>query len=366
MTRTDVTIPTLHSARLTLRAFRADDLDAYAAMLAEPSVARFLGNGQPRDRVASWEAMARALGHWALRGFGLFAVEHAGRLIGHAGLLEPPGWPRIELAYAIAPAAQGRGFATEAAALARDWAAASLGLDRLVSFIRPANAASIAVARRLGATRGADTVLLGIDAQVWQHPAPVGAAPAEAAPTVLAVPVLETERLVLRRFTGADYAPICAIHADAETMRYLGDGQPRDDALTWAQLCMWTGAHGLGAGGWWAVTRRDDGAVIGRCGVNAMPGWPEPELAYTLGRAHWGQGLATEAARAVRDDAWARQALPTLASLIKVGNGASTRVAARLGARCADTLIFEGKPTERWVYPRPEGAGGVSVADKGR
>jgi ribosomal-protein-alanine N-acetyltransferase len=352
---TGFSVPTLRGPRLVLRAFRADDLDAYAAMLAAPAVARFLGTGRPRDRNESWETMARGLGQWGLRGYGMFAVEHAGRLVGHAGILNPPNWPQPELAYAIAPAVQGQGFATEAAALARDWAAAC-GLTDLVSFIRPTNAASIAVARRLGATRAPDITLLGIEAQVWRHASSAAAPPAEGARTTIAVPVLETPRLRLRGFTAADYDPICAIHADAETMRYLGDGKPRDPALTWAQLGMWTGAHGLGAGGWWAVTRREDGAVIGRCGVNAMPGWPEPELAYTLGRAHWGQGLATEAAGAVLDDAWTRQGLPTLASLIKTGNIASTRVASRLGARLAGSLIFEGKPTERWVYPRPEGA----------
>jgi RimJ/RimL family protein N-acetyltransferase len=139
-------IPTLRSPRLVLRAFRADDMPAYAAMLGDPAVAQFLGAGKPRDPAESWEAAARALGQWAMRGYGLFAVEHDGALVGHAGLLFPPAWPHVELAYAIAPAAQRRGFATEAAQTVRAWAAEALGLGDLVSFIRPANAPSIAVA----------------------------------------------------------------------------------------------------------------------------------------------------------------------------------------------------------------------------
>ena len=67
-----------------------------------------LGTGKPRDAAESWEAMARALGQWAMRGHGLFAVEHAGVLVGHAGVLSPPAWPCPEIAYAIAPAAQRR------------------------------------------------------------------------------------------------------------------------------------------------------------------------------------------------------------------------------------------------------------------
>lgn len=346
-------IPTLRTARLTLRAFRADDMQAYAAMLGDPAVARFLGTGKPRDAAESWEAAARGLGQWALRGHGLFAVEHAGVLVGHAGVLSPPAWPHPELAYAIAPAWQRRGFATEAAQAVRAWAAAALGMRDLVSFIRPENTPSAAVARRLGARHEADIVLMGIAAQLWRHGPPPDAAPRAEAPARIAIPVLETERLVLRGFRGADYAPVCEIHADAETMRHLGDGKPRDPALTWAQMCMWTGAHGLRRGGWFAITRRADGAVIGRSGVNAQPGWPEPELAYTLGRAHWGQGYAGEAAAAVRDWAWRDAGLGSLVSLIKAGNDASSRVAARLGARMTGTMTFEGKPTERWEYPAP-------------
>lgn len=346
-------IPTLRSARLTLRAFRADDFPAYAAMLGDPAVARFLGTGQPRAPAESWEAMARALGHWALRGYGLFALEHEGNLVGHAGVLKPPPWPQPELAYAIAPTAQRKGFAVEAATAVRAWASATLGLRDLVSYIRPTNAASIAVARKLGATQAPDIELLGIQAQVWRHAPPSTALPVVGAPTTIDVAVLETPRLTLRRFDGDDYAAVCAMHADAETMRFHGDGKPRDPALSWAQMAMWTGAHALRQGGWFAVFRRDDGAFVGRVGVNMQPAWPEPELAYTFARPHWGRGYAPEAAAAVRDWVWRTQAPKTLVSLIKPDNAASIRVAEKLGARNTGTIEFEGKPNLRWEYARP-------------
>lgn len=348
------TIPTLRTARLTLRAFRPEDHRPYAAMLAEPSVARFLGTGEPRTPEESWNVMARALGQWAFRGYGLFAVEHAGEIVGHAGVLHLSSWPEPELAYTIAPAAQRRGFATEAARAVRSWAAVALGRRDLVSYIRPTNAASIAVARRLGARQAPDIELLGTQAQVWRH----GAHDSDPAPVVLAstkieVPVLKTPRLRLRRFELADFEPICAIHADPESMRYLGDGKPRDAALTWAQMTGWTGMHAMRRGGWFAITRREDGAVIGRTGINAQPAWPEPELAYTLARDQWGKGYAFEAARAVRDWAWRTLAPPTLVSMVKVGNAASANVARKLGARLTGTQEFEGRPTERWEHPRP-------------
>ncbi|MBL8698561.1 MAG: GNAT family N-acetyltransferase [Alphaproteobacteria bacterium] len=344
-------IPTLRTARLTLRAFRSDDLPVYAAMLGDPAVAGFLGTGRPRSAAESWEAMARALGQWALRGFGLFAIEHDGMLVGHVGVLKPSNWPAAELAYAIAPAMQRRGFAAEAANAVRGWAAARLGLKQLVSYIRPTNDASIALVRRLGAAQEPDIELLGIRAQVWRHGSPPSTVPAEIAATVIDVPVLETARLRLRRFEGDDYAAVCEMHADPETMRFHGDGGPRDPALSWAQMAMWTGAHALKQGGWFAVLRREDGTFVGRVGVNMQPAWPEPELAYTFARPHWGQGYAPEAAAAVRDWAWRTQAPATLVSLIKPDNKASIRVAEKLGARNTGTIEFEGKPNQRWEYP---------------
>jgi RimJ/RimL family protein N-acetyltransferase len=227
------------------------------------------------------------------------------------------------------------------------------GLGDLVSYIRPANAASIAVARKLGATRAPDIELLGIQAQVWRHGPPSAQLPEVGSATTFDVPVLETPRLTLRRFEGDDYARLCAVHADPEVMRFHGDGKPRDPALTWAQMNMWTGSHALRRGGWFAIIRRDDGAFVGRVGVNAQPAWPEPELAYTLGRPFWGRGYAAEAAGAVRDWVWGAQSPATLVSLINPANTQSARVATKLGGRLTGVIDFDGKPNQRWEYARP-------------
>ena len=113
-------IPTLTTERLTLRAFRESDLDAYAAMQADPEVMRHLGvgpnAGMPRTREESWTSMAVMLGQWALKGYGTFALEETatGTFIGRAGILHLAGWPEPELAYALARHAWHKGFAEEA------------------------------------------------------------------------------------------------------------------------------------------------------------------------------------------------------------------------------------------------------------
>jgi hypothetical protein len=80
-------IPTLTTDRLRLRAFRADDLDAFAAMRANPEVVRYLGTGRPSAPVEVWRMMAAFLGQWALRGYGVWACEKidGGAFIGAVG-----------------------------------------------------------------------------------------------------------------------------------------------------------------------------------------------------------------------------------------------------------------------------------------
>jgi RimJ/RimL family protein N-acetyltransferase len=138
-------------------------------MLADPEVMRYIGEGRALDRAETWRAMALSLGHWALRGFGLFAVEEkaTGALVGRIGLLFPEVWPSIELAWTLARARWGEGFATEGAAAVRDYAFRTLGLPRLISLIAPENAASIRVAERIGERFDRTGELLGKTVSVY-------------------------------------------------------------------------------------------------------------------------------------------------------------------------------------------------------
>lgn len=132
-------IPTLATERLRLRPLRAGDLDAYAAMAANPEVMRYLGTGETRTRSEAWTAIAGHLGQWALRGYGQFAIEDAGgAFVGRAGILHPYDWPGPELAYAFDQPYWGKGYATEACRAILRWARAEAGLGELVSFIYPA------------------------------------------------------------------------------------------------------------------------------------------------------------------------------------------------------------------------------------
>lgn len=170
-------IPTLTTDRLVLRGFRAEDWDDYAAMNADPSVRRWLG-GKLLSREESWAQMAQLLGQWALRGYGVFAVEAAGRFAGRVGILHPADWLEPELAWTLAAPFWGNGLATEAATAARDWAFTEHKPERLVSYILPPNIRSGRVAEKLGAVRDHQAELRGSLVDVWLHPAPGRGVPA--------------------------------------------------------------------------------------------------------------------------------------------------------------------------------------------
>ena len=157
-----------------MRAFHAADLDAYAAMQANPNVMRYLLTGQTATRVQVWYTMLTSAGSWALRGYGMWAVEESagGRFIGSVGPFEPLDWPEPEIAYSLDEPFWHQGFATEAAGAARDWMFAHFPHPRLASFIRPENRASIRVAERLGAVLEGTAELRGVAFQHWVHRRP--------------------------------------------------------------------------------------------------------------------------------------------------------------------------------------------------
>lgn len=170
---TRIEIPTLRSARLVLRAFSADDLSHLHAMALDAEVTRHLGkdgaDGPPPTLEAVWQRLATALGHWALRGYGMFAVEDAEGFVGRAGLHHPSGEPAPQLSYILCRRGWGRGYATEAAATARGWMLEAHRPSHLVSHIAPENTASARVAARLGAVRDGTAGRPGFPLDVWRH-----------------------------------------------------------------------------------------------------------------------------------------------------------------------------------------------------
>lgn len=159
----EITVPVIETERLRLRGFREDDTDPLFALMQDPDVVRYIGDRRIPTRQEVWRAIAGYLGHWALRGHGLWAVEEraSGELVGRVGILDPLEWPGPEVAYTIGKPWWGRGYATESARAAMDWGFAQLPVDELISLIDPANAASITVATRLGERLRGETDLWG-------------------------------------------------------------------------------------------------------------------------------------------------------------------------------------------------------------
>ncbi|MBL4918739.1 GNAT family N-acetyltransferase [Szabonella alba] len=169
--------PVLETERLRLRAPVAADLAPFADYYASPR-SRFTSG--PGDAAAAFRVFAMICGHWVLRGYGLFSItlRDGGQPIGLAGLLSPPSWPEGEIAWNLwSDAAEGKGYAFEAATAVRGYAFDRLGWDTAVSYIAPDNLRSAALARRLGAAEDAAARYPGDDpCLVFRHPAPGAAA----------------------------------------------------------------------------------------------------------------------------------------------------------------------------------------------
>jgi RimJ/RimL family protein N-acetyltransferase len=165
-------IPSLTTERLLLRAFRAEDFALYAELNADPAVMRYIDSVQ--DCAAAFRSFCAAIGHWTARGYGPWAVEEraTGGVVGRAGLLRWEEWPGIEVGYTLHPSAWGKGYATEAARRALQYAHEVVGARNVISLIDPENDASIRVANRLGAKFAREATVRGHLVHVYAHPDP--------------------------------------------------------------------------------------------------------------------------------------------------------------------------------------------------
>ncbi len=140
----------LRTARLILRPPRLEDLTPWMAMMADEQVARHIGGVKPPSLV--WRGLMCMAGAWKLVGYAMFSVieRSTGRWVGRLGPWSPLGWPGTEIGWAITRERWGRGYATEGAIAAADWAFERLGWTEMIHVIAPENTASQAVARKLG------------------------------------------------------------------------------------------------------------------------------------------------------------------------------------------------------------------------
>jgi RimJ/RimL family protein N-acetyltransferase len=161
-------------------------------------------------------------------------------------------------------------------------------------------------------------------------------------------PTLQTDRLTLRAHRAGDYDALKALWGDADVVRHIG-GQPQDAQTVWFRLFRYAGMWSLLGFGMWAVEDRATGACLGDAGLmDAQRGMAELagviEAGWAFIPASWGRGIASEAMAAVL--AWADAHRPgeAVRCIIEPGNGASIRVAERLGFRPFAEAAFGGAP----------------------
>jgi RimJ/RimL family protein N-acetyltransferase len=149
--------------------FREQDFEEYARSCADPEITRYLGEGRPLERWEAWRSLAMILGHWQLRGYGPWALEEraTGNFVGRIGFFNPEGWPGFELGWLLGREFWGKGYATEGARRALDYAFGEMGRDHVISLIHPENRASIKVAERIGETLEGKTELFGHDVLIY-------------------------------------------------------------------------------------------------------------------------------------------------------------------------------------------------------
>lgn len=159
--------PVIETARLRLRGVLPSDWEAYRAYRLSSRSTVF-----SPDEGVIWAQFAAFAGHWALKGFGRFVIEHraTGLPIGHVGPWFPDGYPEPELTWTLWSADhEGQGFAFEAAGAARDFAFVFLRWPTAVSYIDLGNARSRHLAQRLGAWQDLAALIPYAGVEVWRH-----------------------------------------------------------------------------------------------------------------------------------------------------------------------------------------------------
>jgi ribosomal-protein-alanine N-acetyltransferase len=145
--------------------------------------------------------------------------------------------------------------------------------------------------------------------------------------------ILETERLLLRRFLMSDLDYLFSFYSDPAVTRYIPDApKTRDEAREELEWFM-NGHPKFPELGLWAAIYKETAQFIGRCGLLpwTIDGLQEVEVAFALSKPYWGQGLATEVARSLVQYGFERLQLSRLICVIEPDHQASMRVATKIG-----------------------------------
>ena len=142
----------LETARLILRPPRMEDFDAWAEFLDDEIATRFIGGRQVR--ATAWRTFMGMCGCWYMTGIAMFSVieKSSGQWVGRLGPWNPEGWPEPEVGWGIARPHWGKGYASEGAAAAMDYAFDVLGWSKVIHCVHVDNLASQGVAKKLGSS----------------------------------------------------------------------------------------------------------------------------------------------------------------------------------------------------------------------
>jgi RimJ/RimL family protein N-acetyltransferase len=142
----------LETPRLLLRPPRMEDFDAWALFLEDEEATRYIGGTQVR--ATAWRTFMGMCGCWYMTGIAMFSVieKSSGKWVGRLGPWYPEGWPAPEVGWGIVREHWGKGYASEGAAAAMNYAFDVLGWEKVIHCIHVDNLASQGVARKLGST----------------------------------------------------------------------------------------------------------------------------------------------------------------------------------------------------------------------
>lgn len=162
-------IPVLETPRLVLRGPQAEDYPDFKATFSSYR-SRFMGG--PLNGYEAWMLYAAEIGHWEIRGFGMWMIHdrETDKTLGMAGGWQPAKWPEREIAWIIWPEVAGHGYALEATNAARKFFYQQRDWQTAVSYIDPKNLDSIRLAERLGAVKDHDAATIDGSDAVYRHP----------------------------------------------------------------------------------------------------------------------------------------------------------------------------------------------------
>jgi RimJ/RimL family protein N-acetyltransferase len=163
--------------------------------------------------------------------------------------------------------------------------------------------------------------------------------------------MLETRRLLLRKFTMDDLDELAALRSDPLVMKYIG-AQSREKVKE--RLCYYISLYEPHGFGMWGVMHKAEAKLIGWCGLMFLEETPEVEVGYGIARAYWGQGLMSEAASASLRFGFEQLGLERIVAVAMPENTASRRIMEKLGMKYEKNIFHYGFDCVYYAITRDE------------